>query len=425
MRISVLALSLLLASGASSAAFAQDSASELAALRQQIEALQARLSELEAREASRTTTAQASETASMPKVETRGGLKVTSADGNAEFSLGGRIHFDAYAFDRDLASVTGGTEFRRARVTLAGKAHGWEYKLEQDFAGGSNLDGLRDAYIARTLGPGKLTIGQFKPYRSMEELTSSNEILMMERPFTSASGLYSGRQFQQGLGYLVGGGHYTLGASLFTLRAAPTARNEGIGFAARGTWAPVNDEDRTVHLGLSFSDENSNQGTPTLSAVANYAGRRGPSQTIASVTSGSSDRVRSLGLEAAASIGAGFVQAEYMRADFGQPLGGSQTVDAWYVQGSWLLTGGHKPYKTGTGVFGSAKVPAGGAWELTARHDRIKNQDISGREASSTLFGVNYYVNPQLRFMLNYTRGDNEVTGDNTNQYALRTQLSF
>ena len=85
--------------------------------------------------------------------------------------------------------------------------------MEQDFAAGTNLEGLRDAHISTALWGGRATIGHFKPYRSMEELTSSNEILMMERPFASATGLFNGRQFQQGVGYLKAGGNYTFGVT--------------------------------------------------------------------------------------------------------------------------------------------------------------------------------------------------------------------
>ena len=66
-----------------------------------------------------------------------------------------------------------------------------------------------------------------------------------------------------------------------------------------------------------------------------------------------------------------------------------------------------------------------GLWELTARYDSIENKDIANREATSTILGVNYYVNPSLRFMFNYTMGENEVTGDETKQYAVRTQFSW
>lgn len=432
MRVSVLALSLAAAAGISPAAYAQNASSaELAALREQIKMLESKVTELEERaDAQQDINVTSKEefdklSDNLPKVETKGGIKVTSADKKFEASLGGRIHFDTYLFDRDRAAVTAGNEFRRARLTLSGKALGWDYKMEQDFAAGTNLDGLRDLYIAKQIGPGKLTIGHFKPYRSMEELTSSNEILMMERPFASATGLYNGRQFQQGVGYLMGGPNYTFGASAFTLRATPTARNEGVGFASRATWAPINDAESTLHLGVSYSNENSNQGTPTLTAVSNYAGRRGPSQTIAAITAGSAKSISTIGVEAAGSFGPVFVQSEFARADFDMPIGPAQQVDTWYVQGSWLLSGGHKPYKSANGVFGSATVPDGGAWELTVRYDTIENKDIANRRANSAIFGVNYYVNPNLRFMFNYTRGENEVNGDKTGQYALRTQFAF
>jgi len=423
------ALAAALGMSVSSSASAADPA-ELARLKEQLAALQARVAELETRTDAQSDinveTRQDLEaiTTTTPRVETRGGIKLTSADRKFEASLGGRVHFDAYAFDRDLAATTGTSEFRRARLTLSGKALGWDYKLEQDFAAGSNLDGLRDAWIATSLGGGKLTIGHFKPYRSMEELTSSNEILMMERPFASATGLFGGRQFQQGVGYLRAGDRYTAGFSVFNLRGAAGPRNEGMGAAGRVTFAPVNTAESTLHFGAWASREDANKGSADLVATANYAGRRGPSLAIATTPGASGDSVTAYGLEVAGAFGPLFFQGEYANARFGQPLGGDQDVAAWYLQGSWLLNGGHKVYKSGTGVFGSPRVDRG-LWELTARYDTIENEDVADRKASSAIVGLNYYVNPNLRFMFNYTRGDNELTGDETGQYAVRTQFSW
>ncbi|MBP7466316.1 MAG: hypothetical protein KA776_08675, partial [Pseudoxanthomonas sp.] len=171
--------------------------------------------------------------------------------------------------------------------------------------------------------------------------------------------------------------------------------------------------------------ENANQGSTDLSAVANYAGRRGPAQTIATTTGASRNTVTAYGLEAAGAFGPLFFQGEYVNATFGQPLGNDQDVTTWYLQGSWLINGGHKGYKSATGVFAAPKVADKGLWELTARYDTIENKDIADREATSVILGVNYYVNPNLRFMFNYTQGDNEVNGDQTAQYALRTQFSW
>ena len=432
MRHSFLAVALATALGtATPAAVAADHSAELAALKAQLAELTAKVAELEARTDAQSDinigTQQNIENiaATTPKVETKGGIKVTSPDRKFEASLGGRIHFDAYAFDRDIAAPTGTSEFRRARLTLAGKALGWDYKLEQDFAAGTNLDGLRDAYIAHALWGGKATIGHFKPYRSMEELTSSNEILMMERPFASATGLFSGRQFQQGVGYQRSADNYTAGFTVFNLRGASGARNEGMGVSGRATWAPINSDNQTLHFGGWASQENANQGSTDLSAVANYAGRRGPVQTIATTTGASRNQVTSYGLEAAGAFGPLFFQGEYVNATFGQPLGRDQDVVTWYLQGSWLINGGHRGYKSATGVFAAPRVTDKGLWELAARYDTIENRDIANRRATDVILGVNYYVNANLRFMFNYTLGDNEVSGDKTRQYALRTQFAW
>ena len=432
MQRKTLALAVTLALAATSfQANAQDARdAELAALKQQLAELATKVQELESRTDAQsevnvdTATQLDNLSNNVAKVETKGGIKITSADKNFEASLGGRIHFDAYGFDRDVAATTDTTEFRRARLTLSGKAYGWEYKVENDFAAGSNLDGIRDLYIARNMLGGKLTIGHFKPYRSMEELTSSNEILMMERPFASATGLFSGRQFQQGVGYLRAGENYTAGAAVFNLRGASSSRNEGMGASGRVTFAPINNDNNTLHLGAWYSYENANQGSDNLSASFNYAGRRGPSQNIATTTGASRNEVTVYAVEAAGSFGPAFFQAEYADASFGQPLGADQDVTSYYVQGSFMLNGGHKPYKGATGVFGSPKVADKGLWELTGRYDYAENETLN-REVTSWIFGVNYYVNPNLRFMLNYTQGDNEVTGDETAQYALRTQFSW
>lgn len=437
MRPTRLAVAIALIAGTLSvnaAAQSAPSAQELAELKAQIAALQAQIQSLEERNDAQsdvnidTATQLDNLVNNSVKVETKGGLKVTSADKNFEASLGGRIHFDAYSFDKDVAATTDTTEFRRARLTLSGKAYGWEYKMEQDFAAGTNLDGIRDMYIARNMMGGKLTIGHFKPYRSMEELTSSNEILMMERPSTSATGIYSGRQFQQGMGYLRAGTNYTFGVSAFNMRSAPTARTEGVGFSARGTWAPVDNGTTTLHLGGSYSHEDLNKGTPSVSAVSNYAGRRGPSQTVATTSAaiGTNDsQVDTFGLEAAFRNGPFFLQSEYARASYGQANGTSQDVDAYYVQGSFMLNGGLKAYKAPAGVFGSPKVGDSGLWELTARYDMMENKDVNDMKTTSMLIGMNYYINPNMRVMLNYTKGKNDKTGDEPGQIALRTQFAF
>lgn len=399
--------------------------------------------------------------------ETKGGLTIKTEDGRFEGKVGGRIQYDGYLFgDLEVGGVeannpTSGSEFRRVRLTLSGKAYGWEYKFEEDFAGsGANrnfctgvsiaADGPdsntepdvtcatsagittasshRDMFIATTLGSGKLTIGQFKPYRSMEELTSSNEITMMERPFTSATGLFNGRQFQQGLGYLISGDTYTFGASAFSVRDDAGARNEGLGYAVRGTYTPVQAEGSVVHLGLSYSTENRNRDTGSLNATAAIAGRRSLSTTLGGVAAGMESNT--IGAEVASVFGPFYAQAEYMQMTLGQATGtADQDVTAYYLMASYHLTGESKGYKKGTGVFGSAKPASpSGAFELTARYDFAENPDVAAApEVTTATVGLNYYVNPNVRLMLNYAMGELEASNTKTeqDQLSLRAQFGF
>ena len=114
MRHYLLAVALAVAMGSTSlAASAADNNSEIAELKAQLAALTAKVVELEERNDAQSgvnidTAAQLDKlTTGTTVVDTKGGIKVTSADKKFEATVGGRIHFDAYAFDRDIAPVTG------------------------------------------------------------------------------------------------------------------------------------------------------------------------------------------------------------------------------------------------------------------------------------------------------------------------------
>ncbi|WP_078085983.1 OprO/OprP family phosphate-selective porin [Microbulbifer mangrovi] len=393
--------------------------------------------------------------AAADEAETKGGLKITSDDGNFSASLGGRIHFDTYLFDTDIEDPVSTTDFRRARITLKGSIYDWKYVLEQDFTGGSTTGGFRDVFIAHKFLNGEVRIGQFKPFRSMAEMTSSNEITMLERPFSSATGLYEDYQFQQGIGWTGVMDCFTMGLMAFNLRDASTPRNAGIGTAGRLAWAPINTDMATFHLGTSINYENANQNSSDLTAEADYAGRRGPSQLMALTPGEFGGDVTTAALELAGSYGPLYVQSEYAigdfeadyflsEADFEDEFGApapfycdpqfgcyiqDQSVHTWYVQGSWMLTGEHKTYNKKRGAFNSARPSGdglwGGAWELTARYDTMENRDIRDLKANSAQVGVNYYANRNVRVMLNLIFGDNEFTGDKTNQLGLRVQMGW
>ena len=403
---------------------------------------------------------------------TAGGIKVKTEDGRFEANVNGRIQFDYYSFSEDESARIGttpfgsgvvanganrgGAAFRRAYLTLGGKAYGWEYKFENDFTASSNTGGsFREMWIATNVGPGKLIIGQHKPFRGMEELTSSNEITLIERPNTTASGLYAGRQFLTGLFYKGNTDTFGYGVHATSLQNG-TVSTEGHSFGARGYWFPMSSDGGTVHVGLAYSSDREDASSLNAAPTFAYGGRRGQSITLgnagASIGSGfgSQDTIHA---ELAASFGSFTAQAEYAMAtlDNGYDVtAGAQDQDidvtAYYAQASYFITGEKKVYKKDRGAFGSPKpINSYGAIEAVVRYEASENDETTTGaangcslggvaagtyqtcEGSQITLGANWYVNPNVRFMLNYYIAEADVGSgsDEPEAITLRAQMSF
>jgi phosphate-selective porin OprO and OprP len=397
------------------------------------------------------------------QAETKGGLTVKTDDGRFEMKVGGRLHLDGYVWEESDVTegkTVGGVFFRRTYLTLTGKLYGFKYKYENDFAAGASPTSIREMWLStELLGGDELMLGQSKPFRGMEELTSSNEILFMERPFATASGIYNSvrcpeplagtavcgasfdpdfdttlstsRQFQTGVFYKYPFSVGMLSASVYNMHPAGGFQNSGMGYNTRAVFTPVKADDMVLHLGASASLDKPEDGTVLRSSVA-YAGRSsgnqvtGPTQTIA--TGGVEGEQQTLALETGFAMGPLFLQGELAQATFEDAggVGVDQDVQTYYVQAAFLLTGETRPYKTDRGTFGAPKpVSESGAWELKARYDTIENKDVTDLEVTTTSVGLNWYMNPNVRFMLDYVMGDNQANDDDTRSLAARAQLSF
>lgn len=395
-------------------------AQEMAELRAELGRLQARLAQLEAR--AQPVADPAPPASPVPAITAGPGLDVTSPEGGGRFRIGGRLHYDVYAHDTGQRPATGGSEFRRARANIDGAHAGWNYRLQLELSGGE-VD-LRDVYLERALGEATLTIGQFKPFRSMDELTSSNDLGVMERGYTSAAGLFVDRQWQQGVALLRPLQTGSLGVSAFTLREDNSDRNEGWGASARGTWAPIADSERVVHLGLWGSVEDGAQRTPGVDIRAAYAGRRGPSTLLFSSLEGRQFDQRSAGLEFAGRLGSLHWQSEWARATVAGATGDGR-LEAAYLQAGWVFGGSGREYEVGEGVFGDMQDVGDGLWEAVARVDRVRLRNANDVEARRVVLGINYYLNDSLRLMLNRVDGKDLSIDDEAGQFAFRVQYVF
>lgn len=382
---------------------------------------------------------------------TKGGFQIKSDDGNFEAKLGGRIHFDGnfYTDEKDIKSLSSGATtdknnsqffFRRARITIEGRAYDYTYKFENDFASSSENagtngaatkanEGIREMWIGRqVMGNKNLRLGQAKPYRGMEELTSSNEITFMERPLATASGIYN-NQFTTGA-FLDGSGEgYGYGVSVYTPRSVDAAETQGLGVNARGFIVPLRTNGNLIHIGLSASQDNFE--TNTTSKDPRIVGRENGLKTGNLIAASTYNEQRTIAAELAARFGAFSMQGEYAKATFQDnravPVNvADNDLDTYYVQASYFLTEHTKPYDFKKGVFKSPKLNGEeGAVELKARYDVIENKDVSGNEASAYTVGVNYYATPNTRFMVEYVKGETDVGTPDKKAAAVTARAQF
>ena len=367
-------------------------------------------------------------------ISTKGGqLKFNCADKEFEFQIGGRVMVDT-AFFKNNPDLNDGSEIRRARLFMAGKVfNDWKFKAQFGFAG--NSTDIEDAYLRYTgFDVGDITAGHFKEPFSLEELTSSKYITFMERALPVEAFAPSRKL---GLAFGHNAKKWTATAGVFAEgeSAENDDKNEGHGFAARATFAPILAENRVVHIGASgeYRKPQDNEVRYRARPEAHIANERlVDTKTIEDV-----DNTVKWGVEAATVWGPFSAQAEYIAVDNDVSGGNDPEFNGWYAYGSWFITGESRAYKKGK--FGRVKpesvVGKGGhgAWEIGARYSKLDLNDsgIKGGEQEDLTIGVNWYATPTIRLMANYVKvldlTDSPNTSDNDEPdiFQLRAQIDF
>ena len=412
---------------------------------QQEAALQA---EQAAAEAIRAANAASQSSAPVPnrlEASWKNGLRFTSADEAFDVRIGGRIHNDwavlmpdesLQDFLPDRAGKGTGTRFRRARLAVQGTLYERVgFKAEYDFAGGNV--GFTDVYGELFDLPvvGTARVGRFKEPMSLEQMTSSNHITLLERsladtfvPARQTGFMIQNHALEQRVTWAVGGFRNTAGSS------GDGFSNDAIyDLTGRVTGLPWYEEDgaKLLHVGLAASQQFRDGTNERFSSK--------PEASLASnfVDTGSfaTDHIQIVNPELALVYGPFSLQSEYIRAFVDGSGGdtGNPSFDAFYVMGSYFLTGEHRRYKMSAGAFDRV-VPSRnldregglGAFELTARLSRIDldSEGISGGTLTNGTLGLNWYLNPNVRTMLNYGLGRLEGEGW-TNQVQTRFQVDF
>lgn len=391
-----------------------------------LNALEARIRQLEARNAE-LEAANAEVTTRVQKVEVRAATAVqpgpapTFADvgGNFTFKPRGTLQIDYAGYNGRAGGYdySNGTDIRRARFGFEGTAfRKWKWRLDAEYVKGSV--NLLDAYLQYPLTPKlSVTVGQHKAPYGLEANTSDAFNSFLERGMASNAFGAIGAERRVGASVNYASDHLHAAFGVFgsgeTTGRNATTPDEGWGFNGRVVWEPVIDSGKLVHLGVS-AYRATNFAANSLT-VADRPNSRVDDGRLVSATVASAGKATYLGAEAAFVRGPFSLQSEYGHVSIDR-FGALPTADfdGFYVFGSWFLTGESRSFKGGTvdrlKPF-SDFDPAAGKWgavELLLRYDQLDltDGDLSAltRKGKTWTGGVNWYLNPNTKFVFNYIR---------------------
>ncbi|MFB9263354.1 OprO/OprP family phosphate-selective porin [Bradyrhizobium erythrophlei] len=385
-----------------------------------------------------------------------------------------------------------GENLRRARIGIVGKFFGdWNYALIYDFGGssdgfggtapgslpGGGVSGVENAYLSYTgFKPfgGKMAIeaGIMDLAWTLDESTSSNDIMFMERASVGliAQNIAAG-DFRSAFGtrwwndQLWIGGYVTgpaTGAIHSASSVAPAGTTEQYGAVARIAGNPISGKDYSVHIGadaewLIQPPRNLVTQAQTLTLSDRPELRIDPTSLISTGAIANVSGAQVYGVEAAATYGSLIAQGEYYwfnvdrSANTGLPPFGAPSLkfEGGYAQVGYVLTGETRAYNPASASYGGIKpahpfsLDGGGwgAWEIAGRVSTMNLNDqlataagIAGGRQTVYTAALNWYVNGNVRFMLDYLHGDisrqasptsTVNAGSKFDAVAMRTQVAF
>ena len=460
MRIRKLGTSLLAAAVIAPLSMAQGQQPTIEELLQRLDAQEQAIKVLERKlEIKEEADATAVKSAGQVKASERG-FSLQSADGANNVKLRGVLHVDGRALLSDDDTIVDDQFLlRRVRPIVEGTVGGiYDFRFTPDFAQGRTV--IQDAYVTGRFAPGfQLTAGKFKAPIGLERLQSANDIRLIERGYPTQ--LVTNRD----IGLQVAGGFLDdrLAYQVAYLNGSNDGRssedfsdvevNDDKEWAGRIFAQPfANSESFALRgLGLGVAGSHTSQeGTATQTLLPQY---RTPAQSTffryrsAAVATGDRTRIAPQFYYYAGRFG---LLGEWTEGSQDVALAGTlglreDQVDttAWQIQAAFFLTGEEESFKgyKPNSVF-SLENGTWGGWEIVARYHELEIDDAafaggadsfadplaSARKASTIGVGLNWYLNQNVKWMLNYevTSFDGGAAeGDREDEEAILTRVAL
>ncbi len=361
----------------------------------------------------------------------KNGLKMRTKDNDFQFQVGGRIMYDWGFFHEDSKFETAfgnqqdGSRFRRVRLFMAGKLYNTvKYKWDIDVDGGASGVTFKDMYISVPNIPvvGNFQVGHFKRPASLDSVTSSKYNTFIERSLTNT--FFKTRN----VGFAFFNKHLNDRLTWFTFlnktsgERPPDLRADGDwNVTSRVTGLPYLSEDGKdwLHMGVSYSYE------AALNNLERFRGARDTEITSRFLDTGTIDveKYHILGLEGALNLNQFGVQSEYVTTYVDRKGRDQGNLGAFYVQGTWYVTGEHRNYSKKKGAIARFKPNQNFSWDkdwskgnglgalqLAVRYAELDLNDgqagIAGGEQQSLTLGVNWELSPMSRVMYNFVHAD-------------------
>lgn len=334
---------------------------------------------------------------------------------------------------------------RRSRFAIKAQiTPDWYGEIDTDFSNGEFE--LKDALVRYTgLCNWQFSAGNFKEDFSMEQTTSSRYLPMMERPM-AVQAFAPSRHIGVDARYSYEWLHASAGVFFQTIDNAETytyvkdnnsqnGDNQGVSYTGKLVFIPFyGQSDRGLHIGGGYSYR-----TPKTDVSPS----RFPSLRYDVRNSTSINRKKYIDTDHMLYVDHNFIynaelaghykgfrfQGEYLGSNVffnnDAPAGYDRRVkkfNGWYAMAGMMLFGGEQRYNTNEAEF--TQPTRGRDWgdiELLFRYDYIdlNSRGIYGGAGQNYTVGVNYYINNNVKFVVNYQFSDNDRYANGRGSYNI------